>query len=232
MGFFISLVFKVLGMKKIILVIYLLSISNAFAQPAKDSALARDHVQVIENLKLMFYLDDEATRYLALDIPAKNAGDKDFPNYFRTILKRSSFLESKVLAFLGYNKASLPKDGFEFANTISNKNATALLSIIESYGYPSFKRIKQYTDEKLNAAGTFIVKSPHSYRKNFKSKLKQEYKFKNLSESEYEVYMVFVNQPMYMTGDEVIRMQKKLDKIEKKRKVKANKKNNNKNFYN
>lgn len=200
-------------MKKILLTTFLFFDILVLAQPAKDSLLEQDHVQVVEMLKLMHYLDGAVMDYLRLDVAAANELDKDFPAYFRlNILAGGPVPAGQILSYLGYNQNALPRRGYELSERVAGANATALLSIIDNYGFPSFARLRKYLGKERNyGAGIFIDRSPANYKKEFKARLKKEYKLKNISANEYELYMAFAK-GNGGTVDESSEFVKKMDK--------------------
>ena len=166
-----------------------------FAQPMKDSLLAKDYKQVEDRLTVMHYLDHMATSYYDKHPEVKKgAKDSNFINYYNGVIVSGNPVTAiTVPEYLGYINNEVPINGTDFYDRVAEKNIQSLLSIIETYGYPSAARIKVNVEAKKNMMASIFVSRTDKGDDKLKKLIKPELKSGNMSENEYDTLKFFMS---------------------------------------
>ena len=166
-----------------------------FAQPVKDSLLAKDYKQVEDRLTVMHYLDHMATTYYDKHPEVKKgAKDSNFINYYNgVIVSGNPVVSIAVPEYLGYANNEVPLNGTDFFERVAEKNIQSLVSIIETYGYPSASRVKVNVAAKKNMMASIFVSRTDKGDDKLKKLIKPELKSGNISENEYDTLKFFMS---------------------------------------
>jgi len=166
-----------------------------FAQPVKDSLLAKDYKLVEDRLTVMHYLDHMATTYYDKHPEAKKgAKDSNFINYYNgVIVSGNPVVSITVPEYLGYANNEVPLNGTDFFGRVAEKNIQSLVSIIETYGYPSASRVKVNVAAKKNMMASIFVSRTDKGDDKLKKLIKPELKMGNMSDNEYENLKFFMS---------------------------------------
>lgn len=174
-------------MNKIYILILLLSSNFTFAQANKDSLLAKDVDVLIEELRFMHELDQGTRKYLDYGSFNKNFTDS---------IERLSKEEIKVAEeSLKLTKESRSKIWDNFLNPLDSLKAERMIEIIDKYGFPSEKRLRKYSDQKIDfSARTILVHTPFSFKEKMIPIIEREYKAGNLkNQCEYGYLLWHLN---------------------------------------
>ena len=174
-------------MNKIYILILLLSSNFTFAQADKDSLLAKDADVLIEELRFIHELDQGTRKYLDYG---------SFNKSFTDSIERLSKEEIKVAEeSLKLTKESRSKIWDNFLNPLDSLKAERMIEIIDKYGFPSGKRLRKYSDQKIDfSARTILVHTPFSFKEKMIPIIEREYKAGNLkNQCEYGYLLWHLN---------------------------------------
>ncbi len=174
-------------MKKLLHLTLLLSFT-CFAQPEKDSLLARDHDKVIRQLKMMRYLDSIVTQEMVKSGNGTREIHRSFYRfYLDTIAGQSPFGFKETANYLGYQGTTGPGTWKDFRSKVYSRNIDEVCNITWKYGYVSPKRLNAIVPGKYNSIMLYATRD-YSADKKIKKIFKKEYKVGNLGKEEYEYY--------------------------------------------
>ena len=174
-------------MNKIYILILLFSSNFTFAQADKDSLLAQDAEVLIEEMRFMHELDQGTRKYLDYG---------SFNKSFTDSIERLSKEEIKVAEeSLKLTKESRSKIWDSFLNPLDSLKAERMIEIIDKYGFPSEKRLRKYSDQKIDfSARTILVHTPFSFKERMIPIIEREYKAGNLkNQCEYGYLLWHLN---------------------------------------
>jgi hypothetical protein len=194
-------------MKKLLHLTLLLSIT-CFAQPEKDSLLARDHDKVIRQLKMMRYLDSIA---LKETINSGNGTREIHTSFYRfyldTIAGKSPFGFRETADYLGYKSTTGPGTFKDFRSRVYSRNIDNVLELTLKYGYISRERLKRPLGEKFTSLMTYVSKDDANDKK-LKKLFAQEYNLANMPEAEYEFFKYIVQRKGELTNTDIKKLEK------------------------
>lgn len=180
-------------MRNLIVSALLLFTLSGVSQPSKDSLLIRDYKKVEERLLLMHYLDHFAIMYFVQHPDAGKAGnDANFVRYYNNVIGADAVLSAKVAEYLKYSANAVPDNYTKFMKLTAERNIRSFISIIETYGYPSGKRIKINLEDKDRIHAVFTARTDMDDKK-LRKLLKSELQIGNLSATDYDAFMYFMN---------------------------------------
>lgn len=182
-------------MKRILLLLLLLP--PAFGARAQEAAaMPSAFSEMMTKLSVMHYLDQAAMSFLL------NGFREDTAVYYRGVLQDNPVPSFDINAYLGFSAA--PAEPASFMNAVAEKNAAALLEIIEQYGFPSYSRLKPFVknSNSLNAA-VFIDRAPEPYKKKFRQALRDQFDEGNMTRREYNTCLKSVKSEGIFVADQV-----------------------------
>lgn len=183
------------AMKKIVLLLLLLPAALSM-QAQENTPVPTAFADMITRLKVMHYLDDAALTYFL------NGLQGDVAGYYKAVLKDNPVKGFDIDKYLGFSET--PADAPAFINAVAEKNAAALLDIMEQYGYPSFSRLKAFVpNSKSLSAAIFIDRAPEEYKKKFRQALRDQYKEGNMTKREYAICMRFAKSDAIYVSDDL-----------------------------
>ncbi|TVZ26578.1 hypothetical protein JM83_1553 [Gillisia sp. Hel_I_86] len=160
-------------MKKLLLLICLISAFNINAQTEKDSLLKRDADNIISELRFMYNLDQGIRKYLDY-----GTLDKHLTDSIESLSEEQLKKAEKELSLTKPVRNEIFKN---FLNPIDTLNTDRMIEIIEKYGFPSLKRLKKYSDQKIEFSPYIIlIHTPFSYKNRMIEIIEREYKAGNM----------------------------------------------------
>ncbi len=174
-------------MNKIYIPILLLFSNFTFAQAVKDSLLAKDANVLIEELRFMHELDQGSRKYL--DYGSFN---KSFTDSIERLSKEEIKLAEESLKLTKESRSNIWDN---FLNPLDSLKAERMIEIIDKYGFPSEKRLRKFSNQKIDfSARTILVHTPFSFKEKMIPIIEREYKAGNLkNQCEYGYLLRHVN---------------------------------------
>lgn len=197
-------------MKNLALLLLLLIAPLSYSQPQKDSLIHRDREIILEKLEFVEYLRKEAMKFFTTARFEAEIKNKTFSSYFTdSIVANNPLPQYNIREYLNLKtgKAIIPK---QFYEAVFIQNSHMVYDMIETYGYPTIKRLN--TDiAVLKSFNNHIIYGDKKYRKKFRKLLKKEYKAGNLTKSHYLIMKSILspNQRRYTTEKDLKRLSKR-----------------------
>lgn len=143
------------------------------AQQEKDSLLARDADALVEELRFIYYLDQGSRKYLDYGTFDKRATD--------SIEEQDRAAVNASVDSLKLSKETREKIWANFLNPLDSLKTVRMLEIIDTYGFPSTKRLKQFGNQHLDFNPLIIlVHTPFSFSSKVIPVIEKEYAAGNL----------------------------------------------------
>jgi len=193
---------SLLYMKQLYIFIVLLCSASGFCQPVKDSLLEADKQKVSDLLHMANYLDNCALTYFLK--PTDEKIKMSFSRFYKEIVVGYNPVPSiNISEYLGYKNDVEPINSDAFCDIVSGKNLESLILITETYGYPSFERMRSGGRKDLHSANMICIMRNEDFDKKLKTIFKIENKVGNLSDKEYNHFKFIMKRKKVMTEDDV-----------------------------
>jgi hypothetical protein len=163
---------------KIFLLLFLFISPAVYSQSAKEELFKRDLAAVVEEMELIYEYDELLQSYARFRILDKSN------------IERTENLPDSMHLLESYNRqlggGDLSRENFRKKIERKEEEHTArMIAIIKKYGFPSIKRISQYTDQEFRnpyfSPFVLLQNAPRRYWKKIKSLMRKEYKSGRIS---------------------------------------------------
>ncbi|MDT0649202.1 hypothetical protein [Autumnicola edwardsiae] len=167
---------------KIFLLLFLFISPAVYSQSAKEELFKRDLAAVVEEMELIYEYDELLQSYAHFRILDKSN------------IERTENLPDSMQISESFNRklggGDFSRENFRKKIERKEEEHTArMIAIIKKYGFPSIKRISQYTDQKFRNSDfspfVLLQNAPRSYWKKIKRLMRKEYKAGRISQCSY-----------------------------------------------
>jgi hypothetical protein len=170
---------------------------------AKKNALLKEHLnQLHERMLFMNYTDSIARNYAFRATADIAALDKDFKTLYAGFVAGNP-TSYDIAAYIGFDKGQVPQSLSVFAAGVFEANVKEILRLTKAYGYLSGTR----TGFKGFTPIQFALRSSGLYEEKLAEIFKEEYKKKNMPESEYVFFTTLKNSNGVLTDADIARME-------------------------
>lgn len=205
-------------MKKLLLIITFSIFFSGYGQPEKDALLQRDIEQVKDTLVLMKYLDQCTVEFLRMTKQEISKSNSNFTyHYENTIISNNPAPSINIPVYLGYKNGYVPPTWQYFLTPVFEKNALQLINLIETYGYPTNKRI--YGSANATTCMVIVDRAPQKYKDILWPLLKREKRRGNMTDIDFEFCKFFIKSNKCVSEKEFMRFNKKMEKLGAKMKI-------------
>ncbi|MDT0643447.1 hypothetical protein RM553_11450 [Zunongwangia sp. F363] len=166
---------------KFFLLLFLFVCSAGFSQ-SKEKLFKQDFAVLVEEMELMYRYDKLLRNYASLkttggrenELPENLLDSLGLPE-----LPKLDFGDGDLRNHI-YNNYIYPKDA---------EHTKRMISITKKYGFPTIKRIRQYTDKEFSEPDFnpfFLLQyAPQKYWKKLKKLMKKEYRAGRINQCDY-----------------------------------------------
>lgn len=187
-------------------------LTQGYGQAEKDALLQRDLEQVKDTLAIMDYLDKCTVEFLKMTKQEIKKSNSYFTYYYEnTILSNNPTPSINIPEYLGYKSGYTPPTWQYFVTPVYEKNALQLISLIETYGYPTHKRV--YGDGDASSCVVVVDRAPQKYKDILWPLLKREKRRGNMTEIDFEFCKFFIKSDKCVSEEEFMRFNKKMEKL-------------------
>lgn len=206
-------------MRKLLLIIVVgFFIVKGYGQAEKDALLQRDLEQVKDTLALMKYLDQCTVEFFKMTKEEIAKSNSCFTYYYEnTIVRNNPAATINIPEYLGYKNGYVPPTWQYFITPVYEKNALQLISLIETYGYPTNKRI--YGSANATTCTVIVDRAPQKYKDILWPLLKREKRRGNMTEIDFEFCKFFIKSDKCVSEEEFMHFNKKMEKLGVKMKM-------------
>ncbi len=163
-------------MKTFLPFLLLLVSFQLMAQAEKDSLLARDAEQLIEEMRFMYQVDQRTRKYLDYGSFEKRVTD--------SIENLSAEATKHAEISLQLPKPVKDRIWSRFISPLDSLKAARMMEIIETYGYPSGKRLRQFSEQEIDFNPLVLLgHTPFNFKDRMIPLLEREYRAGNLPSS-------------------------------------------------
>jgi predicted MPP superfamily phosphohydrolase len=160
---------KTVHLNKHILTLLLTFISlNIFSQSEKDSLLKTDFSKILEELQFMYNYDQATREYLQYQTFDKHITD--------SLENLNNDLKDNRINYLPIKSDSLnDKIWKNYINPMDKLHTERLIEIIDKYGFPSTKRLKEISNDSIDFNPLIIlIHSPKEFAEDLKDLMIKE----------------------------------------------------------
>jgi hypothetical protein len=159
---------------------------GANAQPLKDSLLAKDGAELVQEMRMMWNCDQATRKYVHYQTFDSHLID--------SIEKLDGDVQKHIVDSMGLSPSNMELAWKNYITPIDSIHTIRMIGILKQYGFPSTSRIKRITGISMGFHPyMLLVHSPKRYREELKVLISTERSVGNLSRCEYGYLMWHLN---------------------------------------